>query len=764
MIYSTDYGARWNLRSPTDMPKAAGTLCNRHLRIDAGCRGYLATRATESHAAQGLGRFVYLKDEATGELYSAPYEPVRKEPEQFNFCVGLNEITWDSVFDGLDVRLQLSLPEDDAVELWQVTVANRATVARSISVYPCFLLAQLSEQHRSAEYRPDLEGIVASFAVADTAPEPLAGEFLEGSYRQVKSFVLHERPPVAWQVRRALFEGEGGLHNPDALRAEELGCDDARQYDVPLAALQYRLQLPPGGEDTLRFMVGDATDKRHIRRLRDRYLSAAGFARVQSMQQIDCDARANTLQIDTPDDSLNHFVNHWLPRQLASANGADDDDLQWRIALVYSHPARARGEFLAALQRRPGKKDNATGALYRPPNSGIGWVLFLRAYLAESADTALLRETMVGTDGVAISVFERVNNAMHDLLGRLDRHGLLHTTQPGAGGACANESLSAAYALELWATICERDIRLLSVAGQYREGAEALRQAVNQHLWDGRWYARGITRYGATYGVSDDREGKIFLAPQSWALLAQQQDAHRRRLLLDAVDSQLVTTDGVMNLAPAFSQVRDDLSHISRSHPGLGENGSIHSLTAAHYAYSLYSAAEPERAFQVLRALIPGPDGERYRQRGQLPTFMPDAASGGGESFATRAGYSSGVASAAAASWTYLALIEGLLGVKGDREGLWINPQLPAHWPYARMVKKFRGATLYIAITRDVSVQGTSMSIDGVAQTESRIRNPEPGKRYQIELRVGRQARDYGAPNLAFAKRQTPGLLRVAGQ
>ena len=759
MIYASDYGARWNLCSPTQMPLACASLRNPQLSLSANCRGYLSERVTPQHSAEGLGRFVYLKDEHSGELYSAPYEPVRKRPEQFNFCVGLHEVTWDTLFDGLDVRLQLCLAEDDAVELWQVSVANRGKSLRDISVYPCFLFAQLNEQHRSAEYRPDLEGVVASFMVPEAGAQAP-----QGSYRQVKSFVLHERPPVSWQVRQAVFEGEGGLHNPDALAREELGCDDARQYDVPLAALQYRLQLAPGSTDTLRFMVGDARDKRHIRRLRERYLSATGFARVQTQQQTAGGGFANTLQIDSPDENLNHFVNHWLPRQLAESIGSADD-LQQRVALVYSHPSAARSEFLKALKCRSTAHDVSDGVLHRPEttNECIGWVLYLQAYLAETADTAVLRETMVGANGAAISVFERINSAMHELLGRVDRHGLLHSSLASAGGACANESLSAVYALQLWADVCETEMLLPSVALKCREGASGLRRAVEQHLWDGQWYARGITRYGATYGVSDDREGAIFLTPQSWALLTEPDATERRGALLAAIDSQLTSAAGVVNLAPAFSQIREDLSYFSRSHPGLGENGSVHSASAAHYAYSLYRAREFKRAFSVLRALIPGPDGDQYRQRGQLPTFIPEFCSGGSESLATRAGHTSGGASSAAASWALLALLEGLLGFKGDKGGLNINPQLPSEWHYLRVVKQFRGATLYISMERDLALQGMTMTIDGVVQQKCCIPNPEPGRRYQVDLRIGRLAHASRAPNLTLAVATEPPLVRVAG-
>src|SRR5690606_23900301 len=132
MIYSTDYGARWNLQSPTHEPKAAGFLWNRYMQVEASCRGLWANRFkapdmaiynrrlnTQRVMSDVLaGRFVYIRDEHNGALYSAPYEPVRRCPEMFNFSVGQHDITWDACFDGIDIRIQLSLAADEPLELW----------------------------------------------------------------------------------------------------------------------------------------------------------------------------------------------------------------------------------------------------------------------------------------------------------------------------------------------------------------------------------------------------------------------------------------------------------------------------------------------------------------------------------------------------------------------------------------------------------------------------------------------------------------------
>jgi len=293
------------------------------------------------------------------------------------------------------------------------------------------------------------------------------------------------------------------------------------------------------------------------------------------------------------------------------------------------------------------------------------------------------------------------------------------------------------YALHLWTDLCGGEL-LDSLAEKCRNAAAELNLAVNTHLWDGDWYARGITDSGIAFGTQRDEEGQIFLAPQVWAMLAGTCDDEQQSSLIAAVEQRLLTPHGVMNMAPSYTHLRRDIGNLSHTHPGLGENGSIDSNTAAHYAHCLYRAGEPERAYEILRAMIPGPDGDDYRQRGQLPIFMPSASFGAYNELPTRTGSSSHNYNTAAATGVYRTLLEGLLGLVVEQDGLSLQPQLPAHWPGAKVVRKFRGATLYINIERESGIAGTHISVDGnVLDEDGIIRNLQPGKRYQVEIVIG---------------------------
>ena len=64
---------------------------------------------------------------------------------------------------------------------------------------------------------------------------------------------------------------------------------------------------------------------------------------------------------------------------------------------------------------------------------------------------------------------------------------------------------------------------------------------------------RGITDDDVVFGVRADNEGRIYLNPQSWAMLCGAADAAQRATMLAAVDAQLESPYGVAMFAPPYS-------------------------------------------------------------------------------------------------------------------------------------------------------------------------------------------------------------------
>jgi cellobionic acid phosphorylase len=206
--------------------------------------------------------------------------------------------------------------------------------------------------------------------------------------------------------------------------------------------------------------------------------------------------------------------------------------------------------------------------------------------------------------------------------------------------------------------------------------------------------------------------------------------------MIKAVAEQLETPYGVMILAPSFTAMRDDVGRVTQKFPGSAENGSVYNHAAVFYIYSLYTIGERDRAFRLLRQMIPGPDSADYKQRGQLPVYIPNYYRGAYYQHPRTAGRSSQLFNTGTVSWVYRCLVEGLFGVRGDKQGLVIQPQLPSHWNQAQVTREFRGATFKIEFRREAGISNTRVVVDGQTLPANRLTHIQAGKTYQVEVRI----------------------------
>jgi cellobionic acid phosphorylase len=798
LLSPSQAGARYDLHSPTAMPRAAGFLWNQQMMIQVTCRGYAVAQFMQPEPAKYAyapnleaktfmqpeqpyyahhpGRFFYIKDEVSGKIFSAPYEPVRATYDDYKFTVGKSDLQWAIECDGVRVELMLSLPVHDVAELWQVRMLNTSNRARQLSLYSYFPIGYMSWMNQSAEYRADLGGIVASCV---TPYQKVADYFKNKNFKD-KTFFLCEQAPDAWEVKQETFEGEGGLHNPSALQEELLACGDAR-YETPAAVVQYRLVLESNAEQTYRFIFGPAFDDNEISALRKKYLSAAGFYAAQQDYAAYIATGSGCLQIETPDAELDNFVNHWLPRQVfyhGDVNRLTTDPqtrnyLQDNMGMAFIKPEVTRAAFLHALaqQEESGAMPDgillAEGAELKyinqiPHTDHCVWLpVCLKVYLDETNDYGLLQEMVAGHDSKTLTVLERISAAMRWLLAARDYRGLSFIAQGDwcdpmnmvgykGKGVSGWLSVATAYALHLWADVCAKQ-SLPALQQEFMAGAKAVNAAVNKYLWDGDWFGRGITDDDVVFGISKDSEGRIFLNPQSWAILAGAASKEQREKMIAAIEQQLETPYGVAMLAPAFTAMRDDVGRVTQKHPGSAENGSVYNHAAIFYIYSLFTLAGKkyvasgdgylggsdysDRAYKLLRQMIPGPTKADYLQRGQLPVYIPNYYRGAFYQFPRTAGRSSQLFNTGTVSWVYRCLVEGVFGLQGDGGGLRIAPQLPSAWTTAKAVRKFRGALLRVTLTR-VSVARLEVRCNGELLADNFIADIQAGSEYLVEVSI----------------------------
>ncbi|CAG8949667.1 hypothetical protein HYFRA_00003985 [Hymenoscyphus fraxineus] len=795
LLHPTNNGERYELTNPTAMPKADGFLWNQSMMIQVTCRGYATSQYMQPEPAKYAhapnleaktfmqpeknyythhpGRFVYIKDEETGQLFSAPYEPVRKPVDRFVFSVGKSDIAWTVENLGIRVEMTLSLPTHDVAELWTIKVTNVSGHLRKISVYPYFPIGIMSWMNQSAEYREDLGGVVAS----SVTPYQKAEDYFKNKFFKDKTYFMCETSPDSWETMQQAFEGEGGLHNPSSLLESELGRGDAR-YETAIAAVQYRNTLEPDEAREYRFLFGPAFDDAEIRAMCSKYLSKKGFAEAARDYAGYISKGRGCLQITTPDKDLDNFVNHWMPRQVyyhGDVNRLTTDPqtrnyLQDNMGMSYLKPAVTRAALLTALSQQEANGSMPDGILLSegaelkyinqiPHTDHCVWLpVTLDVYLAETADYGLLKQSIQISNGKTYTVFQCFSRAMDWLLSSRDDRGLSYIAQGDwcdpmnmvgykGRGVSGWLTLATGYALNLWANVCEQ-IGDAETAAHYRSEVLEVNAAANEYFWDGDWFARGITDDGVIFGTKKDVEGRIWLNPQSWSLMSGAASEQQRVKMISEIEKQLDAPYGVAMFGPPYSKMREDIGRVTQKYPGSGENASLYNHAAIFYVFSLYSIGESDRAYEILRKMLPGPSEEDYRQRGQLPVYIPNYYRGAWREYPRTAGRSSQLFNTGTMPWVYRCFVEGLCGLHGDDQGLRIRPQLPSAWDGIKVTRLFRGAIFKVDIRR-ADVKEVTVKQDGKLLSEPRITGIKSGIEYQLSVAVPKIKQLNGGHNFA---------------
>jgi cellobionic acid phosphorylase len=157
----------------------------------------------------------------------------------------------------------------------------------------------------------------------------------------------------------------------------------------------------------------------------------------------------------------------------------------------------------------------------------------------------------------------------------------------------------------------------------------------------------------------------------------------------------------------------------------------------AFYAWALYTIDDVDRAYNTLRAMVPGPDEKDLIRRGQLPIFIPNYYRGGHgiEHLDRTAGRSSQLFNTGTVSWAYRCFIEGLCGLRGVRRGLKVEPKMPSSWDGMKVRREFRGAVFDVQVKRG-DADGVRIMVDGEKLDGNVIEGVEKGRTYRVQVEL----------------------------
>jgi len=732
------------------------------------------TRSFQDLIKDNWGKYFYIRDLKRNTYWSAAYKPVMHPYESFSVVHGIGYSRFIQKIEDIESELLVFVSANDPVEIFQLTLRNAGQESRELDVtsYAEWLLGFAPDEHREfhklfIETSADVpnQTVYARKCLWGFPDDRGRHNNIDWPYT---AFMSVSEPLKSFDCDKESFLGlYQNDDKPHAMSLPQLAGKSGRFTDA-IAALQVEVHLAPGEAKTIVFTLGVAEDGREdAADLIERYTSVEKSKKaLQEVHQF-WSRFLDGEKVETPDEALNFMTNTWLKYQSiscrlwgksafyqVSAGYGFRDQLQDSQIFLVGEPEFTRKQLLmhAAQQfiegdvfhwwfsiRGGGPRTNCSDDLL--------WLPFiLDAYLQETDDLDILDESIPYLNGAPEPLYDHCKRAIERSFSRFSPRGI-----PLMGDHDWNDGLSAVGTLlkgeSFWVAeflymILGNFIPLARLRGddgfadKCQIVRDNLKDALNRYGWDGEWYMQATTDDGLLLGSITNDEGKIFLMPNTWAVISGAADEQRAAIVMNSVTKYLLRDFGTLLNYPAFTKPRPDIGYVTRYAPGLRENGGVytHAATWAVWAYTL--VGQPNLAYEAYRRICPpnrSGDIDTYKAE---PYVTPGNIDGPLSEYYGRGGWTWYTGSS---QWLHRVATHWILGIRPQKDGLLVDPSIPSDWSEYRVTRKFRNATYEISVHNPAHLHSgvKSMSVDGVMVQGNLIPIFADGLTHRVEVTMG---------------------------
>ncbi len=254
------------------------------------CRGIDVTRWREDATRDQWGQFCYIRDLESGQVWSAGFQPIGSDAEEFEAVFSTDRATFRRVDSGIETRLEITVSPEQLAEVRRVTITNRDTKARRLDLTS---YAEVALADRAADRaHPAFSKL---FLETEWIPGPgaLLCRRRPRSSHQAPIWAVHVaacdrsgtgaefEPVTEHETDRARFLGRGRTpSDPAALdRGAALSGTTGPVLD-PIFSLRQAVRLEPGATAVLAFMTAVADSREEALTLADQYSSPSAATRA----------------------------------------------------------------------------------------------------------------------------------------------------------------------------------------------------------------------------------------------------------------------------------------------------------------------------------------------------------------------------------------------------------------------------------------------------------------------------------------------------
>lgn len=691
------------------------------------------------------GKYVYLKDNDTGEAWSLSWQPIGQNKDAYKVAHGFGYTRFEALYNDIESSMHCFVPLDDNQEIWKITLRNTSAKIKRLSVYGyvelCLghglidLINQCDDQHfNRVYYDKDIGAIFGTKTYWVT--ESSGTQQQENQEWNQWAFFTTNLPVSSYETVRERFIG---LHrnetNPRGLEYSHLESRDT-DFGNTIAALHSEIVLQPGETTEFIYSLGVIPKEEfpHMKKTaptRFHELSLVNQA-IEAIK-VEWEEFFSKTHVKTPEDNINTFMNYWTPYQAKVAFDVGRvasyyywgigrgfgfrDTAQDTIAVTISHPEKAkeRVRLLSRQMFRDGQvfhhfHKDGQGEMTKHCDDPLWFILAVTDYIKETGDFEFLAEKQPFADNGEGSILEHMMGILKFVKRNKGKHGLpifgrgdWNDTLDYIGGQDGGESV---WGGMFYVAMLNRFIELLEFVNFKTELAKAteirndLIYSLEEYCWDGKWYIRAFKDDSTKIGSKENKYGKIFLNPQSWSVIANIGNERRMEKALDSVREHLNTDYGIKICAPAYKEIDKSIGLITRCVHGKKENGAIFGHPTTWLIQAECLLGRGDIAFEYYKKMLPNNIDSRIF-KAEPYVYSQYITSDEHED----AGHASHSWQTGTAAWMYRTSIDYILGIRPDYSGLVIDPCIPSHWKKFEFKRMYRGIYYQFEVLNPKGVQ-----------------------------------------------------------
>ncbi len=673
---------------------------------------------------------IYLRDETQGNVWSITPKPIRDGGE-YLIEHGFGYSNFKHEAFGILGEVTMFVPMEYNLKLCKIKLKNNSDVARELSLtYYAELVMGVVPQH-TAEH------------IVTYLNEEQKYIYATNSYSQhfgkLNAFLkLFGGEDVSFTGNRSEFLGRGGsVESPEALKRIRLSNNVGAGLD-PCLAITSKIHLEPNMEIELVAMLGENENLDSISNI---------IVEFEDFEKVDSELKAvkeywdrllHTLQVKTPDKSMDLMLNGWLMYQTIAcriwartafyqSGGAYGfrDQLQDVMPLSFLEPSMTKKQILYSASRQFVEGD--VQHWWHPVvDSGIRtrfsddllWLPFTTMdYIKNTGDFAILDEEAEYLMDTPLAEGE---DERYNISGRADFKGSIYEhcikaidrglkfgphNIPLMGSGDWNDGMSTVGnkgkgesvwlgwflydILDNFTQACayKKDDERLK---RYKEMQEYIRINLEENAWDGNWYRRAYFDDGTPLGSSQNEEYQIDSLSQSWAVISGAGSKERTAEAMKSLEHYLIKEDKgmIFLLTPPFSKSALEPGYIKGYVPGVRENGGQYTHAATWVILAFAKLSQGNKATKLYNMINPInhtktlPQCEKYKTE----PYVMTADVYGKEPHVGRGGWSWYTGTS---GWMYRTGIEAILGFKlKEGKGFSIEPCVPEEWSHYEIIYK----------------------------------------------------------------------------